>query len=356
MSLDEQFRRAVRSLLSHLPAIRDGNPEAIHDARVATRRLRSMIPLLASVIPGDEWESARVTLKQAARALGKARDIDVALALAAELETRAPLFAPVLAALRGELLPEQLAARRKLIRRLESLSLRPLRELPGRDGGILRWSRIADVGRVLPPALAEQAQQVRRAVDHASGVYFTGRTHAARIAIKELRYLLELSDDCKARRKGLKLLKTSQEALGQIHDREGLVDRLRRMEPPPRDPAAALIGVLEAEARTLYEKYANTREDVVSLCDAIHAWATASRASWLRSRMLGLGAAALPSAVLFLARRPENRTASLDRQAPSRGSDSAARPGGAKESPGKERPATLEPLGATSSSADRSAG
>ena len=59
-----------------LPAARDGHAESIRQARVATRRLREALPLLA---PGPRGRALGKTVRRLTRALGPVRELDVAL-------------------------------------------------------------------------------------------------------------------------------------------------------------------------------------------------------------------------------------------------------------------------------------
>jgi len=58
--------------------------EAIHDLRVAIRRLSRCLRVFAEFYPGDSWKRIRKELKGLMRAAGRVRDRDVALALLAE--------------------------------------------------------------------------------------------------------------------------------------------------------------------------------------------------------------------------------------------------------------------------------
>lgn len=327
MTLDRRFRSTYDDLLSHLPAVRDGNVNAIHDARVATRRLRALMRVLAAGQPSEErkeeWKEATRVVRRTGRALGKARDIDTSLDLLAELESRSPLTAPAAAAYRAVLLPRQTAARRKLIKRLESIAFEPLERMAvGHQTRrrALMWSRAQHVGRHLAQLLAEHALTAREAIDRASGVYFARRTHLVRVALKHLRYALELSEERKTRRRELRLLKRAQEALGQIHDRQMLLDdveravRKHKVEIPSVD---MLTQVLEAECRTLYAKYLEVRKDVLELCEAIGQWSAWYRVRRLRNSMLTMSLVALPSAaVVVLARQTASRALPVSSTSP----------------------------------------
>ena len=72
---------AVEQLMLHDAAIRLGtsDPEAIHDARVAVRRIRSLAASLSSVLDVDAISGPVERLGAFARALGTVRDLDVFL-------------------------------------------------------------------------------------------------------------------------------------------------------------------------------------------------------------------------------------------------------------------------------------
>jgi CHAD domain-containing protein len=60
------------------------DPGAIHDLRVAIRRLSRCLRVFAEFYPGGSWKRIRKELKGLMRAAGRVRDRDVALALLAE--------------------------------------------------------------------------------------------------------------------------------------------------------------------------------------------------------------------------------------------------------------------------------
>jgi hypothetical protein len=166
------------------------------------------------------------------------------------------------------------------------------------------WRGGSNGGRNLATALADEASKVSAAIHHASGVYFEARAHATRIEIKKLRYLLEVAEDGESQRSALKLLRRSQESLGQIHDREVLLERLRGIESGADASAAAepLARMLEAEIRTFYSQYLEARADVLEMCAAVQAWAASMRARRLRQSMLKMGLAVPSAALVVLAR------------------------------------------------------
>lgn len=300
-------------MLSLLPALRDGDATAIHDARVATRRMRAALPIVSSALPSDAWDAAGRVLMRAGRALGKARDVDVALDVLDDVERRSPATAAAAGALRAMLRPRQLARRRKLITRLERLDLAALHAArPARPR--LPWRQAAP--RALGAAIADAATTVVRAIERASGVYFPARAHDVRIALKKLRYLVELLEpSTPGRKRCLKTLRAAQETLGQAHDREVLLEHLAALRRKARVPAAGLLQqVLEAEAQALFETYRAQRPGLLAVAAGLQRAAAPGRGR-LAARLLAAGVIALPPAVLLAAARSgdaEERVARRD--------------------------------------------
>ena len=75
-------------LNAQIPGIRDGDIDAIHDGRVATRRVRELLPLcVPEAGMGDEF---RRTVRDVGRSLGRVRDLDIEIALLEQVEQRVP--------------------------------------------------------------------------------------------------------------------------------------------------------------------------------------------------------------------------------------------------------------------------
>src|SRR2546425_2199332 len=71
----------VRALFRQLPPALAGDEEAIHQMRVAGRRLRVALPLLARKPNGRRVRRARRILRELTRSAGASRDLDVGVAL-----------------------------------------------------------------------------------------------------------------------------------------------------------------------------------------------------------------------------------------------------------------------------------
>ena len=276
------FRTQIHTLRSTLPGVLDGLENPIHEARIATRRIREVLPLL-----GDRKrkhiEDLHSRFKRLGRSLGRVRDADVRIALLASLEIRMPHAAPALVVLRQQREQERLDLLRKLIKRLERLEAIRLIEmldehlaLPG------SLTRVARAGgnwrRDLRYTLTERARVTSDAINHATGVYFPNRAHAARIAIKKLRYAMEIANETGAadRSAAIRELKKAQDLLGELHDRQELIDSLTettgtqtsaREEPESVSQVPLLKQVIDAECRDLHGRYLSRRGRMLEICE-----------------------------------------------------------------------------------------
>jgi CHAD domain-containing protein len=301
--MEDECLSHLEQLLDCLPGVREGDADAIHDARVAIRRLRAAVPMLEATGALEQPATFAGTLKSAGKALGAARDVDVAIDLLTDIERRSPPTAPAAATLRAHLIPLQARRRRQLIKRLESADIDTrVREVLRSTNGAASRVRPRRAARALTERLGGHIDAVATAVTHATGVYFPNRAHGVRVAVKKLRYLVELLDERDpARRPALRSLKRAQQTLGRLHDREVLSRRLDKVERAHEVPAArALSAVLEAEVRDLFEKYRAARTELLATCTALTVSARAITRSSLPIRMLKAGAVAVPSAAILL--------------------------------------------------------
>lgn len=228
--------------------------EAIHDLRVASRRLRTMIELLAPLSSADQLRRLRRPLRRLTRELGQLRNLDEAYHYLAGLQDDGltPLIAQLAEQRRqerrriGQLL-EELPVK-QLHRRLEQITQRLNITDTFGPGGLI--SRLAERNLVLYrpihhllqlPELAEQAEQ----------------RHTLRIAIKKWRYFSELLAQLWARRQDrlVALLKLYQGLLGELNDREvfqALVRTTGQLDPQVRE---RVLLAIEAQHRQLLNDF-----------------------------------------------------------------------------------------------------
>ena len=264
------LREQVATLESYLSAVRDGDPEGIHQARVATRRIRELLPLTAAGRHGDTADELVDEFRSVGRALGAVRDADVQTALLRSLETRIPGAAPALVLLRQRHERRRLALMRALIKEFERIEMERL--LESVQHGVVRAMRhtAARWDRRLRRVVADRAADAREAIVYATGVYFPKRAHKARIAIKKFRYATEIAAATGLwnAREIIRELKKGQDLLGRVHDRQELLDALPAgdgsyPEGIGREQIELVAQVVEAEAHDLHGRYLSRREGLL---------------------------------------------------------------------------------------------
>ena len=298
--------RNLHILFGSMPAVRDGDVDAIHDARVATRRVRALLPIALSGYHHSYLDRWLPLLRDAGRLIGRARDLDVALEQLDHMEARLPSAGAVIAAMRAELSAHHAKQRRRLVKGLDALSLAELQSLR-RSGAPREVVRGRSARAAAEAAIAEQAESVRNAVVKASGIYMPNRAHVLRIEMKMLRYLLEPLSDDRPVRTAVKPLKRAQEVLGTLHDRQGLIDLIDSARRP-ESGRAAIRSLAEQDCRDLFRSYVEQRDAVVRACD--HAEEAVKRPN-RGARMVALTAMAVPS-VLWLLRAERGRAPAAD--------------------------------------------
>jgi CHAD domain-containing protein len=263
--------RHARALKRNLPAALEGDANAVHDARVASRRIREAVPLLAAA--GVASRKLARKARRATRALGPVRELDVALALLEEYDEGAPASVAVVRALKESLERRRVTTRADLLERLARFDAGRFVRRVRKVGGGLDEAALPGVRAALASRLARRAGDVTKTIEAAGTLYSPDRLHAVRISVKKLRYALELArlfagrDDVAP---ALAPLKTVQQVLGRLHDLDVVTTELARdhahgqpVEPDP--PLAALLGAIEHDARELHARYLKLRFEIVDL-------------------------------------------------------------------------------------------
>jgi CHAD domain-containing protein len=298
------FSDAFAALMDELGGLRDGDEQAIHKARVAIRRLRESLPLVREDYSEDDLRAVDERLTHAFKALGRARDADTAQRLVQHVEMRFPLAPAMLGHLRLAIAREQLLLRRRLIKALEAADIANLPEqFSAARRRERRMRRSPSWREALRLHVRNRAADLQQAVEHAGGVYFPKRTHDTRVALKQFRYALELARATGIWRApgALRVLRKTQDALGDAHDREVLIARVHSLvndgvavEP---GEARAIEHFLAGEIRGLHEQYLAARPRIRETCQAS---LSARRQLPVRTGAMALAALALP---VVIARR-----------------------------------------------------
>ena len=113
----------LAAIAANEPGVREGDPDAVHDMRVATRRLRSTFHIFRPLLDRARTEPLRAELKWLADLLGQVRDGDVLaqrLAEAVRAEPAELVIGPVAARINGRLAARTAGARERLVEGLDS--------------------------------------------------------------------------------------------------------------------------------------------------------------------------------------------------------------------------------------------
>src|SRR5687768_2497795 len=84
--------QSLDALIAQVPALRDGDEQAIHQARVAIRRAREAFALVKACDDEEHREDIDGRLSRMFKALGRARDADIAQRLVQHVERRFTLI------------------------------------------------------------------------------------------------------------------------------------------------------------------------------------------------------------------------------------------------------------------------
>lgn len=286
--------RQSHELLKHVPGVRDGDPDAIHDARVATRRLRAVLEVLEDG-HGERHAALTEGMRVLGRALGAARDLDVVVELLEEKIWQVPDAARAVVTLSHGARDERALARRELIKRIERSPLDDFAPSAFRRSRMWR-SRSGSIGTNLRQRLHKQSTKLTDAVDYASGVYFPNRAHQVRIHTKRLRYLVELASTTSRPRddRELTILKRVQSLLGDLHDRELLLQRLEKAGEQGTEIGALRLRVV-SERDDLFRDYLSRRDDLREVSDSIRRRTAGTARNWMPIAAL----LAVPSALVI---------------------------------------------------------
>ncbi len=295
--LDEQ----TSVLRTQLSAVYDGVADAVHDSRVATRRIRELLALVPAIPGRDGERDVAGGYQKMGRALGKVRDIDVQIALIKDLEVHAPETAPSMVVVRQDHEQRRLKKMRRLIKTLERLDVDSLLHFVGDGHPAGLRTRLTSRGwqQQIRQLAAERSHTALDAIAHGTGVYFPRRAHNARIAIKQLRYAGEIAlrTGFGEMQSAISALKRGQEILGDLHDKQVLADKLKsyaKSEGVDKNHVDVTRKVLEGEVLALHTDYLCRRDKLRDACADIR-WAV-SHESHARST-IGVGAAVLSGLV-----------------------------------------------------------
>jgi CHAD domain-containing protein len=258
------LQRLARALARHVPTAAAGDYRGVHQARVASRRLREAMPVLATGLKDAKAGKAQRKIRRLTRALGTVRELDVTLGLLDRLARSPHLSRTAIEDVRTHVIAERDSRRVVMLKRLCRVDLDKLGRRLASVGEALNQSPEEPWRKALGAQLLKRSRRLKEAIDHAGHIYGPEALHRVRIAAKKLRYGLELAaaSGTKQAAPFVRTIKRAQEMLGKLHDLQVLethVAAVQASPPPGRTPPRAaldeLARSLEDDCRHLHGRY-----------------------------------------------------------------------------------------------------
>jgi CHAD domain-containing protein len=279
----ELLKKRLDRFTRVLQGVEQGDVRALHRARVASRRLRELVPVL-QLDPSSARKLGR-RLRKVTTRLGTVRELDVLLLLIDELHVSRRDWSSALSRVGVSVSKSRDEARERLAARLPTDEMRRLARKLDRVSDDLRATETATSKTAarswrwaIDARVASRAARLLTAMADAGALYLPERLHAVRIAMKKLRYSLELSAEATTGKAAtdLRALKRGQELLGRMHDLQMLIDHVRKVQAsltPPnvtvwRDVDALRVS-LEDDCRRLHARYMRGRDALAAVAERL---------------------------------------------------------------------------------------
>jgi CHAD domain-containing protein len=272
------LKQRLTTLIDAMPAAQAGDMRSVHQARVATRRLRGALPVLRTSINNQALGRVRRQVRRMSRALGPVRELDVALAHLDELAGRNIVSARALGRVRQDIARERLQRRRDMLAAITPGKVQKLTERLHQVGSGPESAERPGASEQALHQVGRRARRLAAAIERAGGIYLPDRLHAVRVATKKLRYAMEVERELTRSRSTARIaqLKRLQDLLGHMHDSEILIDRTRAVqaevaarERPLATELDGLVRELEQECRLYHATYMRRRASVLKLCEMV---------------------------------------------------------------------------------------
>jgi CHAD domain-containing protein len=213
--------------------------------------------------------------------LGTVRELDVLLLSIDELHVSRRARGPAVARVGVAVSKDRDRARRRLAAELSLDSLHRVARKLERVVDDLRvaeaaGSRAAAAGGrwAVEARIVRRAERLALAIREAGAVYLPERLHDVRIALKKMRYALELMNEFAGEpaNDDVRMLKRGQDLLGRMHDLQVLIERVRQVQASLAPPTLsewrdldALVLAFEDDCRRLHARYMRARDGLATI-------------------------------------------------------------------------------------------
>jgi CHAD domain-containing protein len=234
------LRKQAKRLAAQLDGARRGdNPESVHQARVASRRLRAGLRMFRECFDPERLKTWRKQIRRVTTKLGDARDKDVQIAYLCDVLDaldEKPCY-PGIARLLARLERQREGIQPKVVEAVDRFqSSGVLEQMLAVSKEVLCEARSQAAGVPSASALAEPQRHILDNLDRLlscqdslSDPEDRQRHHAMRIAAKRLRYTLEISAPVYGGQLDgtVEAVKKVQTLLGEVHDCDVWAEHLR---------------------------------------------------------------------------------------------------------------------------------
>ena len=264
-----------------LPGVEESDVRAVHRMRVASRRLREVLPVLQ--LDAEVTQKLSRRLRKITERLGTVRELDVLPGLIDELGQTDRYRGPALARVAAAVTEQRNRARDRVLAKSHVRELRRVgakldklaRALQAQNAVPQRGTQRRSWIWAIDARVARRASTLAAAIADAGAIYLPERLHVVRIAVKTLRYALELSAEVAQLKTtpDLKQLRRAQDILGRLHDLQVLMERTREAQASLTPPDVttwrqfdAVVAALEDDCRRLHGRFMNDRDALSALC------------------------------------------------------------------------------------------
>ena len=204
-------------------------------------------------------------VRHVTRALGSVRELDVAIGILGEVEEAHPELAEVVSVARAGVEEDRRSRREQMAGQLQEIragtlagDLTMLESLVGHEPAAARSAS-------LRRRLERRVDRLEAAIEAAGALYAFDRLHMVRIAVKQLRYTLELVHEFGGvpTKRPVNSLRRFQDLLGRQHDLEVVAGYVRRLGCTGKgrfaDEVGRVLDVLVRETRELHARVPRRR-------------------------------------------------------------------------------------------------
>ena len=301
-SRDRLWRKRLNELNAVWPDFVSGQTGGLHKTRVASRRIREALPIVAASASPAKVKKLNKKMRALTRSLGPIRELDVELDMLEDKSKTDGVPGRAIEMVRREVAARRQALRQELADNAPVTDLKKLLKKLERVATTGKTGKTRKTGRgqrvekkerqehraecesdfetqwrgVLATRLMRRAKSLGSALEEAGPLYVPERLHAVRIATKKLRYALEIARDAgvTAATPLVKLLKRHQERLGHLHDLQILLKHVRETEASPTvgsrvNDLTAYADALDRECRKLHADFVEHRAEASSVVKGV---------------------------------------------------------------------------------------